>query len=411
MQIFLNIIADGNKALSSLPLPERFIFVFWLLGPFFFLIERTPGDAYVTIIALLFLLKSLIWRDGSWLGFFWVKAIFFFWGVCLLSAVLSPSRAYALGESLVWIRFPVFAIASTFWFGRCKNLLNLMLLSTFFAVMLMCGILILEIIVEGPKERLSWPYGDLVSGNFLAKVGLPIVVILSGFVMSSSHKNAMYSIPIFALIAVMTFLTGERINFLIVFCSAVLVSWIFRENSRKFFVFVATITSVFLVITIWSPDLFFKYVTTFIAALPTGIESNYYRAVAAGWVVFENYPSLGIGPGNFRYLCSSIVGANLGLDCHNHPHNFYSQLLAETGFIGFLSFVLAITSIVHYCWSQGRFNEQTVFQRVMWVIPFALFWPIKTNADFFGQWNNIFLWSAVALALAVVHNKPKGICK
>ena len=32
--------------------------------------------------------------------------------------------------------------------------------------------------------------------------------------------------------------------------------------------------------------------------------------------------------------------------------------------------------------------------------PFCLFWPIATSGDFFGQWNNIFMWSAVALAVA-----------
>ena len=30
----------------------------------------------------------------------------------------------------------------------------------------------------------------------------------------------------------------------------------------------------------------------------------------------------------------------------------------------------------------------------------GMFWPITTTADFFGQWNNIFMWSAVAIALA-----------
>jgi hypothetical protein len=38
-----------------------------------------------------------------------------------------------------------------------------------------------------------------------------------------------------------------------------------------------------------------------------------------------------------------------------------------------------------------------------------LFWPIRSSADFFGQWNNIFLWSAVALALAVAHSKSRNV--
>ena len=34
------------------------------------------------------------------------------------------------------------------------------------------------------------------------------------------------------------------------------------------------------------------------------------------------------------------------------------------------------------------------------IIPLGLFFPLQSTADFFGQWNNIFMWSAVALALS-----------
>ena len=53
--------------------------------------------------------------------------------------------------------------------------------------------------------------------------------------------------------------------------------------------------------------------------------------------------------------------------------------------------VCLITSI------KGREN---VITATAFVIPFGLFFPIQSTADFFGQWNNIFMWSAVALALS-----------
>jgi succinate dehydrogenase hydrophobic anchor subunit len=40
-----------------------------------------------------------------------------------------------------------------------------------------------------------------------------------------------------------------------------------------------------------------------------------------------------------------------------------------------------------------------------WVVPFAFFWPVAANADFFGQWNNIFMRSALALAMAAVQSR------
>lgn len=44
-------------------------------------------------------------------------------------------------------------------------------------------------------------------------------------------------------------------------------------------------------------------------------------------------------------------------------------------------------------------------ERVAWIVPFALFWPITGSADFFGQWNNVFLWSAVGLAISMSRSR------
>ena len=89
---------------------------------------------------------------------------------------MSQAPSYAFGEALIWIRFPLFAMATAFWLGVDKRLLLLMFFSTASAILLMCGILAAELAIEGFKSRLSWPYDDLVPGNYLAKVGLPVIV-------------------------------------------------------------------------------------------------------------------------------------------------------------------------------------------------------------------------------------------
>ena len=127
------------------------------LGPFFLLIERSPADVWLSILALVFLLRSLFQRDGTWLSHGWVPA-FIFWIVCLLSALLSSTPNYSLGEAISWFRFPLFAMATAFWLGRDKRLLYAMLLSTGIGMMLMTGILMGEMLIEGQTHgRLTWP--------------------------------------------------------------------------------------------------------------------------------------------------------------------------------------------------------------------------------------------------------------
>ena len=54
---------------------------------------------------------------------------FFILGCMPFSSILSPLPASSAGEALAWFRFPLFAMAVTFWLGRDRRLINAMLLS------------------------------------------------------------------------------------------------------------------------------------------------------------------------------------------------------------------------------------------------------------------------------------------
>jgi hypothetical protein len=75
-------------------------------------------------------------------------------------------------------------------------------------------------------------------------------------------------------------------------------------------------------------------------------------------------------------------------------------MAAETGLIGLFAGSLMIGSIIWFCLVTGLKNRDNVVTATAFIIPFGLFFPLQSTADFFGQWNNTFMWSAVALALA-----------
>ena len=364
------------------------------------LIERTPGDVYITIMALWFVCWSVKNREFDWLKFFWVRAVFAFWGVCLLSAVLSPEPIYSLGEAFIWVRFPLFAMATVFWLGKDMRLLYLMLISTAIALLCMGGILSIEIAVEGFKPRLSWPYDDLVPGNYLAKVGLPIVVFSSALFLSKKGLKSFLVCGYLVFVIGMTLMTGERINFLILFCASLLtmLTWESSWYKRAAFMTLVAVGLTFLFVTF--PDLYDRFVVKFLNELPFYEGSPYFEAMAPAWLIFKKFPLLGIGPGNFRDLCADFINPSLGYPCHNHPHNFYLQVLSEVGLAGFLSLLVLVMAVILKCFS-SRGVQKHVIISTAWIIPFALFWPIRSSADFFGQWNNVFMWSAIALAIAV----------
>ena len=417
----------------ELSLMDRVARIFWLIGPFILLIERSPADIWISILSLAFVCRVIRNRDYKWISNFWVCTTFSFWLVCLLSAAVSSDPLYAFGEAFVWIRFPLFAMATVFWLGCDKRLLYLMLLSTAMGFLVMCGILAGEIVynlsseiiykndVWVPGNRLSWPYGDFVPGNYLTKVGLPVIVIASAIAVSRADSWALLG-GLFVLIGlVFVFLTAERVNTLIMLCAALLASVAAVKNWRGFISLFLIIALMIAVLIHFFPEVQSRFLIHVIEQLPLNDESVYYRAMLPGILAFEQSPIFGIGTANFRNLCPEVVetfntsGLDLSvglhnvpkiqLDCHPHPHNYYIQLLAETGILGFLIGIIFLWSIVLVCFSNGFRARDNIFIATAWVVPFALFWPTASTADFFGQWNNIFLWSSVALALALASLK------
>ena len=398
------LIRDTRTALDGLPKWEKPFHIFWLLGPFFLLIERSPADLWLSTLALVFAARSLCQRDGVWLSHGWVRASFLFWFVCLLSASLSIAPNYALGEAVSWFRFPLFAMATVFWLGRDKRLMYAMLFSTGVGMMMMTGILTAEMLIEGQKGgRLTWPYGDLVPGNYLAKAGLPAFCVMVALSVGGKGKTIFTMGTLVSFSLALSVLAGERINLIIRFCAGLLASISWRFAWRKFALVFAVFSAVILTIFIFKGTMDDRFTTEILRGLQTGANNDYYLVMGGGVMAFLEAPFLGIGTANYRDLCNDILEGESVFRCDNHPHNFYIQILAETGILGFATGLFMIFAMITRLFRVSRINNQNVVASTAYIVPLGLFFPLQSTADFFGQWNNIFLWSAVALSMAAVN--------
>ena len=153
----------------------------------------------------------------------------------------------------------------------------------------------------------------------------------------------------------------------------------------------------------WKPNISDRFITHFLNLLPIHETSPYRRAWNGSIDAFHSAPVIGIGPDNYRILCPTISADNPNVDCHTHPHNYYIQLLGETGLIGLTLGVVMVFSIICVCFRASLKNRMNVLTATCFVVPFGFFFPVQSTADFFGQWNNTFMWSAIAFALSVAH--------
>ena len=80
-------------------------------------------------------------------------------------------------EGLVWIRFPLYAAAVQCWIAQNRDVRLSMLFLLSITSIIMSFILITEYYTVGPYDgQLSWPYGDIIPGNFIAKTCMPILI-------------------------------------------------------------------------------------------------------------------------------------------------------------------------------------------------------------------------------------------
>ena len=398
---------DGSSKIKNFNNFDKTMTIFWLLGPFIYLIERDPADLWLTLISIIFLLRCVKKRDWDWTSQVWFKSALILWLFGLFSAVTSTDPFFTFQQGFVWIRFPLYVAAAQVWLAKDRDIRIVMLFSILLGMLFMCVILIAETIIE-PKTRLTWPYGDLVPGGYISKFSLPVFCVLMAVAVSKKSKASIFSGFIGLLTIAVSALTGERTNFLIRACGGMLASIVWKPKFIMFSLLVLIEVLAVLILFFSRPDLGNRYGKNFVNQIPilnTSNKNPYWGAWRGGIQQGLMNPIKGLGPSSTRNTCGTLdsslprwlPGKNY---CGNHPHNFYIQLFAETGILGLLIGCIMFASIIFSCYQARKDNFDCPMAATAFVVPFGLFFPIQQFGSFYGQWGNLFIWFAIAFAVS-----------
>ena len=131
-------------------------------------------------------------------------------------------------------------------------------------------------------------------------------------------------------------MTGERINFLIRACGGMLAGIVWKPNWLRYLgLVIAEVLAVLLVLSAL-PKMATRYTDEFIRGATDFETSSWWNTLNGGWQVAKDNLLFGIGTANYRLIPPEYFKTIPFSNWQPHPHNYYLQLLTETGIIGLI---------------------------------------------------------------------------
>jgi O-antigen ligase len=254
-------------------------------------------------------------------------------------------------------------------------------------------------------------------GSYLSRL-FPLLFAL--FLVKQKQKYEIYFVGfLFILVDVLIFMSGERSAFYFLNLSTVVIIILIKEYQKfRLLTCIIAIMCVF-VLSLNASKLsnrMFKGPAKDIGLIKSSkspiifsqFHDSHYRIA---YKMFKDKPILGHAPKMFRIICKDKKYSTGILPCSTHPHNFYIQLLAETGIAGFL---FLLSALVYVLYAAVRQFKSIVFRQKRPLSDYQVcllagilitVWPFSPNGNFFNNWLMIVYSLPVGFYLQSIYSK------
>ena len=397
------------------------IIPFLIWGPFF-------PDLIVSVSALFFLFY--VFKNKEFY-FFKNKPLIIFFIFCiyciLLSIFIAEGMMLSFESSLFYFRIGVFSCFIWYLIDKDKSILTY-----FYYALVLC---FLVLVIDGYIQyftgvnltgykisdiRVSSFFGDeLIMGSYLSRL-FPLLFAL--YLIKKKQKYEIYFIGfLFILVEVLIFMSGERAAFFFLNLSTVFIIILIKEYQKfRLLTFIIAIIGIFIV-GLNSSNLnerMFKGPAEDMGLIKSSNKAVIFSPahdslIRTAYNMFKDQPIFGHGPKMFRAICKDEKYATGITPCMPHPHNFYIQLLAETGIIGFLFLFSVLAYVIFVALRQLKsiiFKQKrplTDYQVCLLAGILITVWPLTPNGNFFNNWLMIVYSLPIGFYLQSIYSKKK----
>lgn len=417
MQIFKNNFKYSNKFLTNFVVSS--IIPFLILGPFF-------PDLIVSISAIFFLYYAFKNNDFYYFNNKPLIIFFIFCIYCTLNSIfVSQNMLLSFESSLFYFRIGVFSCFIWYLIDKDKSILTY-----FYYALILCfssltidgyfqyftGENLLGYKISGVRVS-SFFRDELIMGSYLSRL-FPLLFAL--FLVKKKQKFEIYFIGfLFILVDILIYMSGERSAFLYLNLSTAFIIILIKDYQKfRLVTFILAIICIFL-LSIKSPNLsdrMFKSPAESMGFIessnePTIFSPAHDSLMRTAYNMFKDKPILGHGPKMFRIKCKDEKYATGITPCMTHPHNFYIQLLAETGILGFLILFSGLFYVIYIALIQFKSiilkqkRPITDYQVCLLSGILITVWPISPNGNFFNNWLMIVYSLPLGFYLQSIYSK------
>ena len=388
-----------------------------LLLPLALVFSKFALNAIVGLTSLIILFYIIINNKFHDLKYIPVYLFIIF---CLYISIRSTFTSHlplSLKSSALYIRYLFFVYA----FYYLDLYYNSFIRKFFYVFLVTVFILIIDAYIQFSFSKNLFGYStellenNRISGFFKEELVLGGFVVRSCFILVTLalFTNFRYKkITILFLILTsihVAFISGERTSFFLSILGLIL--FCIMSNLIKFRQKILLFISLIIIITVTllnfdgtkkrmlSQTLHDVNSAKNILMFTNGHESHFITALN----LYKDNKIFGKGSNLFRVLCSNKRYMINKKSCSTHPHNYYFQILAENGLVGFSFLLLFFLSLIYlatkHCIYKYFLNKTYLKEYEVAILISLLisFWPIAPNGNFFNSWLSTIIFIQISI--------------